>query len=194
MLRNIKELGTWYQIIQFEKYFKTSGVANCGDPLWPSIRNLLPKYLKRKRILDLGCNAGIYCVRAALEGAEVVGVESLEQWMAQARFVKEYFEKKHKRKLNITYIQNRIEEVYSDLGKFDVVLATAFLYHVSKPKQKEIVDWICSITDNVIARYRGEVYMEKFSPMFEKNGLEIGEISNTIDKRTYYLVQYRRRK
>jgi len=194
MQQNIKDLGPWYQIIQFGKDLSTPGATNCGDPLWPSIRKLLPKYLKRKRILDLGSNAGIYCVRAALEGAEVVGVESLESWMKQAQFVKDYFEKKHERKLNITYVQNRIEEAYKDLGKFDAVLATAFLYHVSKSKQEEIVDWVCSITDTVIARYRGNIYMEKFTPMFEKNGFEIAEISNTVNKRTYYLVQYKRRK
>lgn len=189
--KNIKELGPWYQIIQFEKNLRTSGVANCGDPLWPEIRKLLPKYIKRKRILDLGSNAGIYCVRAALEGAEVVGVEVLDRWMMQAEFVRGYFEEKYKRKLNIKYIQGRIEEVYKNLGAFDTVLATAFLYHVSKPQHEEIVDWICSITKNIIARYRGEVYMNRFAPMFETNGFRVASISETVGKRTYHLVNYK---
>ena len=131
-------------------------------------------------------------MRAALEGAEVVGGEALDRWMVQAEFVRKYFEKKYERELNIRYVQARIEEVYKDLGEFDAVLATAFLYHVSKPMHEEIVDWICSITGNVIARYRGEVYMDRFTPMFEKNGFRVDAISETVNKRTYYLVNYRR--
>lgn len=194
VVRNeIEELNPWYQTIDFGDGVKSPGVSSCGDPLWFWIRIYLPKKLKGVRILDLGSNAGIYCIRAALEGAEVVGVEHSEKWMGQAKYVRKYFEGKHDRKLNIRYIQSRMEDVKEDLGRFDAVLATAVLYYVREEEQKRLVKWICSITENVVARYRGRIRMDRFNPMFWENGFGVVDILRPAGKNVYYLVNYKPR-
>ena len=130
------------------------------------------------RILDVGCNAGIFCVRASLEGAEeVVGIESDdwkkgERFWEQAQFVKSHFEEMHGRKLNIKYIKGRMEDVLlTDLGWFDYVLAIAAIYYSNTPNKT--VKAISKLTDNVIVRIRDKNRIERFEALFPKHGFTL---------------------
>ena len=108
---------SWYQTIEFTLDVSSRGCKWCGDPAWQNIKKFLPSSLEGKRVLDLGCNAGIFCVRSALLGAdECIGVDCNDwrkdaNYLEQAEFVKEFFEKKHNRKMNIRYIEGRMEDV-----------------------------------------------------------------------------------
>ncbi len=165
---------SWYQTIEFEPGLTSSGCAWCGDPAWENIKKFLPEDLTGKRILDLGCNAGIFCVRSALMGAECVGVESDEwkretNYLAQAEFVRSYFENKCSKKLNIRYIRGRIEEVINqDLGHFDYCLAIASIYYVNDPGA--IVKRLTEICDNIIMRLRDINHERLFTGLLKKYG------------------------
>ena len=138
----------------------------------------LPKTLKGKRILDIGSNAGIFCIRAALMGAkEVIGIESNDwkkddKYLEQAYFVKKVFEKKHNGKLPITYINDRMENVLEDksIGKFDVVFAIGSLYY--SKKQDETVKNIARITNNAIVRVREDNRIRRFNELFVRHGFK----------------------
>ena len=187
----IAELGPWYQIVDFGNGIKSPGLNTCGESLWLQIRKYLPKNLVGIRILDLGCNAGIYCIRAALEGAEGVGIEPAEKWWRQTVYVRKHFEKIHG-KLNIRFIQNRMENISENLGKFDVVLAASVLYYIrDEVEQERMIKWICSITNNVVARFRGKEKKDKFNAMFGRNGAMVIDISAPPGKTIYYLVNYK---
>ena len=119
---------SWYQSIQFEEGIQSKGCLWCGDPAWDNMIKFLPSDLTGKRVLDLGCNAGLFCVRSALMGAEAVGIDYTEwrpnwDFEEQQVFVKKYFEQKVGRELPITYISGRMEEILQtqDIGKFDYV-------------------------------------------------------------------------
>lgn len=151
----------WYQLIEFEAGVSTPGYDDAGDPIWKVIQPHLPN-LKGKRILDLGSNAGLHCVRATLAGAsEAVGVDAGSKWEQevfhdQAAFVRSYFEKKHGGILPIKYIWRRIEDylLNEDVTWFDVVLAFGILYHTDQEFHVPIIGKLFQITDFVLAKYR----------------------------------------
>ena len=167
---------SWYQTIHFEDdVIGGNARSACGDPGWENIKTFLPEDLTGKRVIDLGCNAGIFCVRMALIGAEVVGVDYTgwrETWDFQEQqvFVKQYFEQKHNRSLPITYISGKMGEVVYDpnIGKFDYAIAIASIYYTFTPK--ETVHGICNITDRVILRIRDDNRIDKFTKLFEAEG------------------------
>jgi 2-polyprenyl-3-methyl-5-hydroxy-6-metoxy-1,4-benzoquinol methylase len=191
---------SWYQTIKFEDDVVSRGCAWCGEPAWSNMIKLLPESLEGKRVLDLGHNAGLFCVRSALMGAEAVGID-WEGWrpnwdfIEQADFVKQYFEQKHNKKFNIKYISGKMEEVLleQDLGKFDYVYVMASIYYTKNPR--EIVNAISNIAENVIVRLRdGAVHT--FPPLFRNHYKEVRVIREewwkVLNRKTddFYLYLY----
>ena len=195
----------WYQTIELEPGLTTHGCLYCGDPAWKNIQIFLPPSLKGMRILDLGCNAGIFCVRSALRGArECIGIDSNDwkedtDYLRQARFVKEHFENYLGKQLPIRYIEGRMEEVLKrDLGKFDYCYAIASLYYTTDPEY--VVQRISEISENVIVRLRDENRIRRFTELFEKFGYKMlasmqerwWEVLN-IPTDDFYLYHYARK-
>jgi len=97
--RKIKELekisGTntgWHQRINLGGVWTTEKRVT-DDFLWENIKdNLIKESLDGKSVLDIGCNAGLLCLRASQENALVWGIESKKEWLEQAYFVKEFFD------------------------------------------------------------------------------------------------------
>ena len=100
---------SWYQTIDFGDGIKSKGCDWCGDPAWSNMIKFLPDTLEGMRVLDLGCNAGLFCVKSCMMGAEeAIGIDYTgwrpnQNWQEQQVFVKEYFEKKHNSKFNIAH-------------------------------------------------------------------------------------------
>jgi SAM-dependent methyltransferase len=170
------ESRTWYQTIDFCKDVRSKGYEWCGDPAWQNIKQFLPKTLEGKRVLDLGCNAGLFCVKAALMGAkEVVGVD-WHGWrpdlnfIEQQEFVRSFFEKKYRRKLPIEFLDIRMDEYLKrhDIGRFDYVFAIASIYYAEDPYQ--VVRKLADIADNVIVRLRDESIIHRFTELFKRGG------------------------
>ncbi|SFP35485.1 TIGR04290 family methyltransferase [Sphingomonas rubra] len=89
----------------------------------------LPADLSGKSVLDIGCNAGFYSVEMKRRGAaRVVGIDSDERYLAQARLATEA--------LGFTGIEFRNLDVYqvAQLGeRFDLVIFMGVLYHLRHP-------------------------------------------------------------
>jgi tRNA (mo5U34)-methyltransferase len=89
----------------------------------------LPRDLRGKSVLDLGCNAGFYAFEMKRRGAaRVVGVDSDERYLAQARLAAEV--------LGMTDIEWRRLDVYrvAELReRFDLVIFMGVLYHLRHP-------------------------------------------------------------
>lgn len=175
-LRKFVSSRSWYQSIQFEDDVRSTGCQWCGDPAWDNIVKFLPESLEGMRILDLGCNAGIFCVRSALMGAkEVVGIDYVgwrPNWdfEEQQVFVKDYYEQKAGRKLPITYISGKMDEILvsQDLGKFDYIYGIASLYYTDNPEGT--VRAISEINDRAIIRLRDVSIIERFTTLFKQYG------------------------
>jgi tRNA (mo5U34)-methyltransferase len=95
---------------------------------WRGFAHAVPRDLTGKTVLDIGCNAGFYSMEMKRRGAErVVGIDSEELYLAQARFAAE---------VNGLDIEYRNLSVY-DVGrlgeKFDLVIFMGVLYHLRHP-------------------------------------------------------------
>lgn len=89
----------------------------------------LPADLTGKSVLDIGCNAGFYSVEMKRRGAaRVVGIDSDDRYLAQARLAAEV--------LGFDNVEFRNLDVYQvgALGeRFDLVIFMGVLYHLRHP-------------------------------------------------------------
>lgn len=81
--------------------------------------------LKGLRILDVGCGGGLLCEPLARLGAEVTGIDPLEETIHGARAHAQAMG------LKITYLPCSIEEI--NLPLFDVIIASEIIEHVANP-------------------------------------------------------------
>ncbi len=192
------KMGKWYQIVSIDGKL-TKGCQGKGDveKTWRNVKQFLPKTLKGMRVLDLGCNAGAYCVNSILMGAkEVVGIEVSDTYFKQALLVKKHMEKKHGG-MNIRYIHGAIHEHIGGLGSFDVIYAFSILYHIRREHIDAVCKHVAESTENIIARFRNENDISKYSKMFGELDFQIHkrfeEVGLFRDGRKKYLVQYKKR-
>ncbi len=128
--RRINDLGQWFHNLNLAG-IQTAPNHFLGDypsNKWRSFAHALPADMSGRTVLDIGCNAGFYSIEMKRRGAaRVVGIDSDETYLAQARFAAEVCE---------TDIEFRNLSVY-DVGllgeKFDLVLFLGVFYHLRHP-------------------------------------------------------------
>ena len=127
----IEALGPWFQNLRLHG-LETAPDHFLGD--YPAFKferfeATLPEDLSGKSVLDIGCNAGFYSFEMKRRGAaEVVGIDSDERYLAQARFAAE--------ELALEGIEFRNLSVYdvAALGRtFDLVIFMGVFYHLRHP-------------------------------------------------------------
>ncbi|MGK4002403.1 TIGR04290 family methyltransferase [Sorangium sp. So ce1036] len=126
----VRRLGRWFHNIDLGGV-KTAPDHFLGDyPAfkWKSFAHAIPADLTGKTVLDIGCNAGFYSLEMKRRGAaRVLGIDSDEDYLAQARFAAE---------VSGADIELRNLSVY-DVGRlgerFDIVLFMGVLYHLRHP-------------------------------------------------------------
>jgi tRNA (mo5U34)-methyltransferase len=126
----VRALGDWFHNINL-RGVQTAPDHFLGDyPAikWRAFADALPADLAGKSVLDVGCNAGFYAIEMKKRGAaRVVGVDSDQRYLAQARFAAE---------VAGAHIDFREMSVYDlpALGeRFDLVLFMGVLYHLRYP-------------------------------------------------------------
>lgn len=159
--------------------------------------------LRGKRVLDLGCSSGVFCIELARMGAkEVVGIDRnaiishrstntppQQDVIAQAKFVKKAFELLDGVKYPIIYIAHdigRLKEL--DLGHFDVIISLCVIYH-ELDKMPDLVSHLASMTDHLILQasqgHGGELgkwaNKVKQAEMLLEKGFAYVEIDNPPD-------------
>src|SRR5438309_3021160 len=92
LTRQVEALGDWFQNIDL------GGVSTAPNHFlgdypnikWKGFAHAIPADLTGKSVLDIGCNAGFYSLEMKRRGAaRVVGIDSDESYLAQARFAAE---------------------------------------------------------------------------------------------------------
>jgi tRNA (mo5U34)-methyltransferase len=128
--RRVEELGPWFHNMEL------GGVETAPDHFlgdyprfkWERFARAIPADLTGRSVLDIGCNAGFYAMEMKRRGAErVVGIDSDERYLAQARFAAE---------INRLDIELRHLSIYEigELGeRFDLVIFMGVLYHLRHP-------------------------------------------------------------
>jgi tRNA (mo5U34)-methyltransferase len=126
----VLDLGQWFHNLDL-RGVKTAPQHMLGDYpncKWQNFAHAIPQDLRGKSVLDIGCNAGFYSIEMKRRGAErVVGIDSDEGYLAQARFAAEVCGVDIELKQMSVYEVGRLEE------KFDVVIFMGVLYHLRHP-------------------------------------------------------------
>jgi tRNA (mo5U34)-methyltransferase len=95
---------------------------------WQRFSDVVPRSLKGKTVLDIGCNAGFYAMEMKRRGADrVLGLDSRDEYLAQARFAAEV------NNLEIEFRNLSVYEVGSLRESFDLVIFMGVLYHLRHP-------------------------------------------------------------
>src|SRR5215212_2504669 len=90
--RRVAELGQWFHNLDLGgvKTAPDHFLGNYPEVKWQRFAAAIPDDLSGKSVLDVGCNAGFYSIEMKRRGAErVVGIDSDEHYLAQARFASE---------------------------------------------------------------------------------------------------------
>jgi tRNA (mo5U34)-methyltransferase len=126
----VHELGPWFHNLDLNGV-KTAPEHFLGDypaVKWKGFEHAIPRDLRGKSVLDIGCNGGFYSIEMKKRGADrVLGIDHDEDYLRQARFAAEVYG---------ADIEFRRASVY-DVGglgeKFDLVLFMGVLYHLRHP-------------------------------------------------------------
>lgn len=147
----IESLKEWYYYINFDgievrrdlKRDKASSLNNWNNCLKYCIPDV-----RDKRIMDIGCNAGLYDLEIAKLGArEVIG---LDLDMRQAVFTKDFFSKKWQTNFsNINFIQKNVKDSLPDLGRFDFACIFCAVYHFTE-RIDFVIEEVSKITDTLV--------------------------------------------
>lgn len=128
--RRAASLGDWFHNIDLGGV-QTAPHHFLGDypaVKWQAFSHALPTDLAGRTVLDIGCNGGFYSIEMKRRGAaRVLGIDSNEDYLAQARFAAEATGQE---------IEFRKLSVY-DVGcigeSFDIVLFLGVFYHLRHP-------------------------------------------------------------
>ena len=126
----VHELGPWFHNLDLNGV-KTAPEHFLGDypaVKWKGFEHAIPRDLRGKSVLDIGCNGGFYSIEMKKRGADrVLGIDHDEDYLQQARFAADVCG---------ADIEFRRASVY-DVGglgeKFDLVLFMGVLYHLRHP-------------------------------------------------------------
>jgi tRNA (mo5U34)-methyltransferase len=128
--QRVRELGQWFHNMDL------GGVSTAPDHFlgdyprmkWARFESAIPKDLRGKTVLDIGCNAGFYSIEMKRRGAaRVVGIDSDEGYLAQARFAAEVSGE------SIELVRMSTYDVAELRERFDIVLFMGVLYHLRHP-------------------------------------------------------------
>ncbi len=118
-----------------------------ADNMAKYLQRIFPNGLSGHSFLDIGCNAGAYCIVAHQLGADYChGFDVRDHWITQANFLKKFFEISDN---ELSFETSHIESFLNKSKKtFDVTLFKGVFYHLPFPV-KSLYD-ICSITNKLI--------------------------------------------
>jgi tRNA (mo5U34)-methyltransferase len=128
--KRVQTLGPWFHNMDL-RGVKTAPSHFLGDyPAlkWRRFAHAIPRDLTGRTVLDIGCNAGFYAIEMKRRGAaRVLGIDSEDDYLAQARFASEISG------LDVEFRRLSVYDVGSLGESFDIVLFMGVLYHLRHP-------------------------------------------------------------
>jgi tRNA (mo5U34)-methyltransferase len=129
MALKLERLGPWYHNVVFAPGVM-SNPSNSDYPAsrWRVLDPVIPRDLRGKSVLDIGCNSGFFSLEMKKRGADrVMGVDIMPHLLAQSRFASHWFE------LPLELHECGAYEVRSLGSDFDIVVFIGVLYHLKHP-------------------------------------------------------------
>ena len=131
IISEINRLEPWFHCIDLGDGLRTKSKSAIGEPTehprptWEKVKVCLPDDLSGQSVLDVGCNAGFYCIEMKRRGAtRVLGIDSQRELIRQANFVRNVID------LEIDYQRMSVYDLDPRrLGQFDITLGLGLIYH-----------------------------------------------------------------
>lgn len=126
ILKKMTDLSPWGQRIHLIDDIFTNGPMDTENR-WAYIKNFMPKDLSNMRVLDVGCNAGFFSMKAKeLRADYVLGID-FEHYIKQANFIKDL--------KDVKGLEYKVCSVYNmpASDKFDLTLCLGLIYHLRHP-------------------------------------------------------------
>jgi tRNA (mo5U34)-methyltransferase len=126
----IAALGPWFH------HMRVGGVWTAPEHFlgdypavkWRHYEDALPRDMRGKTVLDIGCNAGFFSQAMKRRGADrVLGIDFDDRYLAQARFAAEV------EGLDIEFRRLSVYDVAVLRERFDVVFFIGVFYHLRHP-------------------------------------------------------------
>ena len=130
--REIDALGPWFHNLHLPDGRQTAPDHPLGDfpgYKWRELEAALPADLSGWTALDIGCNAGYYSFQLARLGAQVVGIDHDERYLAQAAWARSRFGLDDQVDLR----RMTVYELAGEIEGYDLVLFMGVLYHLRYP-------------------------------------------------------------
>ncbi len=148
LARRIRQLGEWFHNLDLNGVY-TAPDHFLGDfpgVKWRQIAGEFPADISGATVLDVGCNAGFYCLELKKRGASrVLGVDVDDRYLEQARFAAGVLD------LEIEFERCSVYDVDRIPGQFDYVLFMGVFYHLRYPLYA---------LDKVITKVRGKLIFQ----------------------------------
>src|SRR3979409_538884 len=128
--RKVDALGPWFHNLDLQGV-RTAPSHFLGDypsVKWRNFADVVPKSLKGKSVLRIGCEAGFYAIEMNRRcGDRVLGLDSRDEYLAQARFAADVSG------LDVEFRNLSVYDVGEHGETFDLVIFMGVLYHLRHP-------------------------------------------------------------
>ena len=131
--REIATLAPWFHNLHLPDGRRTAPDHPLGDfPdfKWRQVATCIPADLTGASALDVGCNAGFYSFQLAARGARVLGVDSDEHYLRQARWASRLLDPQSR----VTFTAMQVYDLARAVETYDLVLFMGVLYHLRHPQ------------------------------------------------------------
>jgi tRNA (mo5U34)-methyltransferase len=131
--REIAALAPWFHNLHLPDGRRTAPDHPLGDfPdfKWRQIAAEIAADLTGATALDIGCNAGFYSFQLAARGARVLGIDSDEHYLRQARWAARALDPDNR----VTFAPRQLYDLARATDRFDLVLFMGVLYHLRHPQ------------------------------------------------------------
>jgi len=114
----------WHQRINIGGVWTTTKHVTDVELVERIVSNLITESLIDKEVLDIGTNAGLFCLQLSQYGARCHGVESKNEWYKQALFVRDQLGGKY------SLIAGFVDDFNLSQAKYDYVFAISVLRYI----------------------------------------------------------------
>ena len=110
------------------------------------VSDISKKPLDTIKVLDLGSLDGQFSLEFAYHGSDVIGLEIREDNVAKSNFCKDNLKLK-----NVQFIQDDVRNISVEkYGKYDVIICSGLLYHLTGYDSIELMPKMYEMTDNIL--------------------------------------------
>lgn len=118
----------WYQYVEFGDGVKTSDGGKLRTRMFVDFIEAFD-IRKTDRVLDIGSNAGLFCLLCGPRCADVVGVEYDPAFHKQALFLKDFFTATGRDTANVRLHHGDVLDYLDEFRDRTIVFASKVLYH-----------------------------------------------------------------